>query len=325
MLAVGMREEKYRSDFQGRFDKVVVACHNSSESITLSGDTDGIMAVKAILEAKRIFARVLVTDGNAYHSPHMKPLGSIYEEEIVQSRVESSTQLLQFPEVWMVSSVTGNIITRKQLGAKYWRSNLESPVLFKEGLEELVRTTSIDILLEIGPHSALRSPVQQITKSNIGFPDYIPTLIRGNDGVKNVLDTAGIIFAKGYSVNLERVNAIEVAEPESKCFGGFKNGVTIVDLPRYQWQYQETLFAENRWTREWRLRQHPRHDLLGSRIPGGVKADPTWRNILRLKDLPWLGDHQVRLPISLSKSMLTKMTSSDLKSSFLQLLTYRWP
>lgn len=308
MLAVGVMVEEYKSDFQDRFDNVVVACHNSPESITLSGDTGEIMAVKEILEANKVFTRVLVTDGNAYHSPHMIPVGSIYEKEIIQSRLESGIQLFQTPEVSLISTVTGRLCTKKELGAKYWRSNLESPVLFEEALEELVRTTSVDTLIEIGPHTALRSPIQQIARSvsNIDFPEYVPTLIRSNDGVKNVLDTAGILFAKGYPVDLERVNAIEVVEPKSNRFSGLKNGSTIVDLPRYQWQYQDTFFSENRWTREWRLRQHARHDLLGSRIPGGVKDDPTWRNILRPKDLPWLRDHQVSLLISPYKSMLTK-------------------
>lgn len=303
MLAVGMREEDYKSAFQDRFDNVVVACHNSPESITLSGDTDGITAVKKILEAKGIFARVLITDDNAYHSPHMKPVGSIYEQSIIQTCLDSWNQPLQTSEVPLISSVTGHLSTKTALGAEYWRLNLESPVLFKEALEELVSTTSVDTVIEIGPHSALRSPVQQIAKSisHLGFPEYIPTLIRGNDGVKNVLDTAGILFAKGHPVDLERVNAIEVVEPKSNCSSGLKNGSTIVDLPRYQWQYQDKLFSENRWTREWRLRQHPRHDLLGSRIPGGVKDDPTWRNMLRPKDLPWLEDHRVSLLIPQSK------------------------
>ncbi|MCJ1424400.1 hypothetical protein MMC29_002288 [Sticta canariensis] len=194
MLAVGLRVEEYISDFQDRFENVVVACHNSPESSTFSGNTGEIMAVKEILEAKKVFARVLVTDGNAYHSLYMIPVGSIYEKEIIQSRLESGIQLFQTPEVSMISTVTRRLCTNKELGANYWRSNLESPVLFEEALEELVRTTLVDTLIEIGPYSALRSPIQQIARSvsNIDFPEYVPTLIRSNDGLKNVLDTAGI-------------------------------------------------------------------------------------------------------------------------------------
>lgn len=327
MLAVGMKEVNYQSHFKDEFENVVVACHNSPESITLSGDANDIMAVKAILEAKKIFTRILKTGGNAYHSPHMKLPGSVYEKEMIHTRLESWVQTSEFPEISFFSSVTGHICTRKGLGTKYWRSNLESPVLFKEAVEELVNTTGVDILIEIGPHSALRSPLRQIAKSILrsNTPDYIPTLIRGNDGIKNVLDTAGILFAKGYPVNLECVNGIEVVEPKTCRFASLDNGSTIIDLPRYQWQYEDTLFLENRWTREWRLRQHPRHDLLGSRIPGGAKDDPTWRNMLRPKDLPWLRDHRVSFSISLIQINANETTSSDHRLYFLQLLIYLWP
>lgn len=67
----------------------------------------------------------------------------------------------------------------------------------------------------------------------------------------------------------------------------------IANLPRYQWQYEKTMLLENRWTREWRLRKHPRHDVLGSQIPGIVKSVTVWRNVLRLKDLSCLRDHFV--------------------------------
>lgn len=36
-----------------------------------------------------------------------------------------------------------------------------------------------------------------------------------------------------------------------------------------------------------------RHDILGSRILGGSKSEPTWRNVLRLRDLTWLKDHSL--------------------------------
>jgi acyl transferase domain-containing protein len=42
-----------------------------------------------------------------------------------------------------------------------------------------------------------------------------------------------------------------------------------------------------------RTRKHRRHELLGSRILEGNDVEPTWRNLLRLKDAPWLQDHKV--------------------------------
>lgn len=166
---------------------------------------------------------------------------------------------------------------------------MESPVLFAEAVAALVTSVPVDILVEIGPHSALQGPLRQISKNHSGrFPEYLTAIVRNNDNVSDILTLAGTLFTKGHRVNLTRVN--ESMCPVDGCGQICK---IITDLPHYQWQYSDVLLLENRYTREWRQRQHPRHDILGSRIPGGVKDAPTWRNILRNKDLPWLTDHQV--------------------------------
>ncbi len=297
MLAVGIAESELHLDLKDHLESVTIACYNSPESITLSGSTGDIMTVKAELEANNRFVRILATDGNAYHSPHMKPLGPKYEEEIQRSCQSIPEPTETLPEGRFISSVTGKTCTRKDLGAKYWRLNLESQVLFKQAIEELARTAPVDVLIEIGPHSALRGPIKQTAKSitNVRFPQYIPTLIRGEDGVTNILCTAGELFSTGYKVDIGRVNAVEVVKPKPDIAFDLQNGSLLPELPRYQWEYEKTLFTENRWTREWRLRTHSRHDILGSRIPGGTKSHPTWRNILRPRDVLWMEDHRVSL------------------------------
>lgn len=43
-----------------------------------------------------------------------------------------------------------------------------------------------------------------------------------------------------------------------------------------------------------RFRKFPHHEILGSRILDGNDLKPTWRNVLRLKDVPWMSHHKVR-------------------------------
>ena len=128
---------------------------------------------------------------------------------------------------------------------------------------------------------------------DVKFPEYIASQARERDGAETLLQMVGLLFAKGHKVAMERVNAIEVLDILMNEICKVDTGTIIVDLPKYQWQYEETLFAENRWTRAWRTRSHPRHDILGPCNPGGNKNEPCWRNVLRLKDLPWLADHKV--------------------------------
>ena len=156
----------------------------------------------------------------------------------------------------------------------------------------MVKEVRVDVLIEIGPHSALQGPIRQIAKTTAPedkFPEYLPTIVRHNNSATDILTLAGNLCLKGVGVDLGQANTIESDDARS-----IHRGKTIIDMPHYQWQYSDqAIFLENRYTREWRLRMHPRHDILGSRIPGGVKVEPVWRNIIRYKDVPWLGDHRV--------------------------------
>ncbi|KAI0401422.1 hypothetical protein F4802DRAFT_601014 [Xylaria palmicola] len=278
---------------------IKVACHNSPESHTLSGDADAVNALKAILDEKKIFARLLQTSNNAYHSDHMKALGRAYERDldnlmprksaakvIKQASKTSPSQAVFF------SSVSGHAAPWSMLSSKYWRQNLESPVLFHQGVSELITQTPVDVLLEIGPHSTLQGPLRQLSNSmgtSTKFPSYLAAIKRGSDNVKDIVTLAGTLFTRGFDVDLARVNAVE-----GRGGNQLQYGKVITDLPRYQWQYpKDIILFENRYTREWRLRMHPRHDILGSRIPGTNHAEPLWRNTLAVKNVPWLSDHRL--------------------------------
>jgi NADPH:quinone reductase-like Zn-dependent oxidoreductase len=61
----------------------------------------------------------------------------------------------------------------------------------------------------------------------------------------------------------------------------------------YPWSRQR-YWSESRLSRQHRLKPFPRHDLLGT-LADASNHDvcPTWRNVLRLDDVPWLCDHQM--------------------------------
>lgn len=113
--------------------------------------------------------------------------------------------------------------------------------------------------------------------------NYLPTLIRGENNVENVLKLAGSLFIAGYPVDMKAVNA-----------DGADEGRFLPDLPTYQWNYEENiLWAENRLSRQLRYRKRYRDDLLGSAQLGNSAFSPEWRNKLKLKDVPWIRDHLV--------------------------------
>ncbi|KAF2173407.1 hypothetical protein M409DRAFT_61833 [Zasmidium cellare ATCC 36951] len=297
MLAVGLGAEEAEPYVE---QSIRIACHNSPQSVTLSGDEDAAARVQAKLDKEKIFVRAVKTSGRAYHSHHMKEVGGSYLESLERAlRLHGGSKDARKVEgVVYSSSVYGKIMDSDFVpGPEYWKENLESPVLFTQALEVLLNNEelSLNTILEVGPHSALAGPIRQI-RDKLGKSskdlDYIATLVRGENATTRLLDLAGSLFIKGHSVNLENVNAIE-----RKVGGTIQKfiGKTLVDLPRYNWNYKNgtNLRTANRFAEEHRLRKYPRHDLLGSKVPGTMRNEAQWRNMLDIADLAWLDQHRL--------------------------------
>ena len=292
MLATSIDESRLNSILEQYSGKLVIGCYNSADSFTVSGELDEIMKLKSILDAEDIFNRLINTFGNAYHSQHMIAVGAEYHASILESCKSLHKSRAVYSDIKMYSSVTGSSLSASSLPADYWQINLQSPVHFRQGLIAILESTPIDLIVELGPHSALKGPVKSVSRSALGNSGtgYLPTLLRNSNGTTDVLNAAGNLWLMNVPLDIAAINC---QSDESSKEEKIPKASVITNLPRYQWQYDSTLLLENRWTQEWRLRQHPRHDILGSRIPGSTGNTPIWRNVLKLKDLPWIADHQV--------------------------------
>jgi acyl transferase domain-containing protein len=296
MLAVGLGVVEVEQYIQGREAQVRVAATNSPGNITLSGDVLAINELAATLTGHDVFNRILKTGGNAYHSHHMAPLGCDYIEMLTNGlhhiqKLGLINDTHRYNHIPWVSSVTPTKSTAniKDL-ATYWRANLESPVRFSEAVSGLatLEDTPIHALVEIGPHPALKGPIEQILKAEGKTVAYGSTLKRKEDSQYSVLALAGTLFGLNANIDLAAVNAVDAADGAS-----LEHGCTGVDLPPYQYTYGGLNYHESRASKEYRYRTIKRHDLLGSKVVGNAKLRPQWRNILRMKDVPWLADHRL--------------------------------
>ncbi|KAF2275719.1 polyketide synthase [Westerdykella ornata] len=303
MLAVGIGADTVQRYLNGVEHQVKIAAINSPSSVTLSGDVEPIHELERRFKTDEIFCRILQTGGNAYHSHHMNAIGNYYEDILTKAygelhlyQQDAECFQRQHPVPW-VSSVTPNKAMVQQIPLAYWRRNLESPVQFYEAVQNLVVQphTAVDILVEVGPHSALQSPLKEILtkvgkENGIKPPLYLTALKRFDDGMRNILTLCGSLFCLNANVDLAAVNSNEVTEDHPIRY---VHGKVCVDMPTYRFKYGEPLYYENRIAKEIRLRKHLRHDLLGVRQAGCAKESPSWRNVLRQKDLPWLKDHKL--------------------------------
>ncbi|KAG9671303.1 ketoacyl-synt-domain-containing protein, partial [Aureobasidium melanogenum] len=282
MMAVGLGPGEVLSYIHDQ-PGVVIACQNSPQSVTLSGEAAAIATVHTSLCEAGIFARILNTSQNAYHSHLVKEAGQYYEDSFKAS-LTASKPAVEKSNIPMYSCINGRVLdSPDDVRIAYWRQNLENPVNFTQALSALIEAQPrVNCLIEVGMHCALAGPIKQI-RSSLGIkPEelcYLPSIVRSEDNVGSFLKLAGELWATGYPVDLTAING-------PGCF--------VPELPTYQWSYEEgLLWTENRLSRQVRFREHARHDLLGTLVVPSSAFNPTWRNRLSIKDVPWLSDHRV--------------------------------
>ena len=299
MLAVGLGADEVEDYIPEEVaEDVSIACENSSSSVTLSGNFDDIAAVKEILDESNVFNRALTT-GKAYHSPQMNGVAPLYAglyTKAYERLTEVDVSWLR-PYAGMVSSLTGSEMTASHLPISYWCDNLRNRVLFNSAVQVLGSSENyadVNILVEIGPHTALGGPVKQICVANGFEKHYVASLVRGRDSAAALLKTAGELYVKGLDVNLELVNSVKKSAPSPVAMTMNKKRNApryLPDLPPYQWNYETLHWQEPREMAELRQSKHPRHDILGRRIFGLSTNGSTWKNILRQRDVSWFQDH----------------------------------
>ncbi|KAI0396107.1 polyketide synthase [Xylariaceae sp. FL0594] len=273
---------------------VHIGCVNASNSVTLTGSHDEVVALEEAILSQRKFVRRLDTGGRAYHSHMMKEVGALYEKLLVGELGAADHFALPTPAspdaVKMFSSVAdvGGLVTPFRGCAEmaaYWRKNLENPVHFNSAVGELVGVGKHQ-LIEIGPSHALKGPIQRIREdcrlSKRDLP-YNWTLKKGQSATTSIVNLAGSLFVRGCKLDWQSVNPLP------------KEGLELhYDLPNYPWDYTAgLLWHEPRASRDLRNRKHIRHELLGSRQLADDGVTWHWRNILHLGEISWLQGHKV--------------------------------
>ncbi|KAF2721125.1 putative polyketide synthase [Polychaeton citri CBS 116435] len=289
MLAVGTSSElaeKQLALLDPNVGSAKIACYNSPSSVTLSGNRSAIESLSKQFEDQSIFNRVLKTNGAAYHSKQMNRIEGDYYEALegIETKEDQSKAI-------MVSSLTGSIVMPAKVDRSYWVKNLVSPVLFEDAMWELCQDSNgrrnVDLVLEVGPHSQLEGPVNQIIQCFQGDSagiTYVPSLRRNMEAAEAISRCIGHLFGKGVPIDVHSMNY------------GFqrRHMALLADLPPYSFDHQSTFWHESRLSKDYRHRKFLPHELLGNLSPDINQMEPRWRRYIRLKDLPWLRGHTVQ-------------------------------
>ncbi|KAK1622425.1 beta-ketoacyl synthase domain-containing protein [Colletotrichum phormii] len=296
MMAVGMTRAEAsalcaRDDIKGR---IWVAASNAPSSVTLSGDVDAVKALQVELTEEKKFARLLVVD-TAYHSAHMERPAAQYMEDLagcgIEPRQRNST-------VW-ISSVyaDGTEPSIEELKGPYWKDNMVKAVSFYEAIDLALNSQGpFASAVEVGPHPALKGPVQQTVKAATGGAlSYAGLLDRKKD------DRHAFAEFLGFTWNYFGTDAIDwnllVAQSTQPGLSSSR-----LELPSYPWDHSQMHYRESRIAHQYHFRERGPHELLGVRTRDDTEFEMRWRNILKLETVPWIQHHkfqgQALLPAS---------------------------
>ena len=193
--------------------------------------------------------------------------------------------------------MTGDIIQdlNKVAEPDYWVKNMLQAVLFEDSLQNMCvdprsGKQTVELLVEVGAHSALAGPIRQILRlpilNGLGI-SYASCLIREQDATESMQKMVCTLLGSGYRVNLSAVN-----------FPAGQYDLKVVsNLPSYPWNHQANHSYESRLQKSHLFRKYPRHDLLGSYEIGTNPNAPVWRHIIRATEIPWIRDHLVQSDI----------------------------
>ncbi|CAG9771106.1 unnamed protein product [Ceutorhynchus assimilis] len=188
MAAIGMSWEEAKAKCP---PEIVPACHNSEDSVSISGPPDAINKFVAKLQAEDVFAKAVNSSGTAFHSKYIAEAGPRLRKAL--------DAIIPIPKPrtarWISSSIPENAWgtpLAQQSSAAYHVNNLLSPVLFHEALAHVPKDA---IAIEVAPTGLL----QAILKRALGpAATNISLVKRGHeDNILFLTSALGKIYAAG--------------------------------------------------------------------------------------------------------------------------------
>ncbi|KAM4664019.1 fatty acid synthase [Discoglossus pictus] len=222
MAAVGLTWEECKIQCpQG----VVPACHNSEDTVTISGPQDSVRDFVAKLKNDGVFAKEVQSAGVAFHSYYMASIApsllSALKKVITTPKSRSSR--------WISTSIPEsqwNSDLAQLSSAEYHVNNLVSPVLFQEGLQSIPENA---IVLEIAPHALLQAILRRSLKST---NTILPLMKKGHsNNLEFFLTNIGKVYLNG--INAQCNNIFPPVEYPAPC------GTPLIS-PLIQWDHNQT-------------------------------------------------------------------------------------
>jgi amino acid adenylation domain-containing protein len=185
-------------------EKISIAAINGKQLCVLSGETDSIEQVQALLEEKGIACKRLITS-HAFHSPMMEPIIKPFEEKV-------RCVHLKEPQIPVLSTVTADWLTPHQAtNPAYWSEQIRHPVRFAEGIKTIWQTHPTYLMLELGPRQTATTMARQMStdaERQIAIPSLGDTWHDESEW-ETLLSAIGHLWLYGIEIQWENFYALE--------------------------------------------------------------------------------------------------------------------
>lgn len=194
MAAVGLSwEETVRKCSEG----VYAACHNSIDSVTISGSYEKVNACVEALNNDKIFAREVQCAYIPFHSPLLQPAAKRMTDALAQVIPQPKCRSSK----WISTSLARAEWTSeraKTASPEYFVNNLMNPVLFHDASELIPKDA---IIIELAPHALFAS----IFKRSMPTTNYVGLLKRANNhgNLELFLNALGQLYQLGVNLNIK--------------------------------------------------------------------------------------------------------------------------
>lgn len=163
MAAVGLSYDQIKDRVP---DGIEIACHNSNNSVTLSGPQELVAKFVDELKQEKVFAKEVPCSNIPYHSKYIAEMGP--------KLLAKLKEIIPVPKPrspkWICSSVAHERWDEERTqfsSAEYHTNNLLSPVLFEEASKHLPEDA---ITIEIAPHGLLQAIIKKCLPKGIHIP-----------------------------------------------------------------------------------------------------------------------------------------------------------
>lgn len=195
MTAVNCDEATARAAIDRHCDQLAVAAVNSPHDVVLSGAAGPLAEVVDELTARGHRAQPL-TVSHAFHSPLLTPIVEQLQAQLDDLHVHT-------PTIPVISNVTGEFWTERQLRPQYWVEHALGAVRFSDGLHTLL-DAGVSTFVEVGPAPVLCAMGSRTMPTDAA---WIALGRRGADDHAQLLAGLGELHLRGIDLNWQHVDA----------------------------------------------------------------------------------------------------------------------